>query len=138
MEWAGLENLKDTPKKISIPGSNSSKKNREHFVNQCLSQFVEEYFLTEFDVEKEWRKNEEKRTTEKDQEESNDINVIEEEVVNNSESSSITDQATKDEIKPAINTIFISFNKYLYYTQCYIILCILLCFYTHGYDKIII
>ena len=95
MEWAGLENLKDTPKKISIPGSNSSKKNREYFVNQCLSQFVEEYFLTEFDVEKEWRKNEEKRTTEKDQEESNDINVIEEEVVN---ISSITDHALVVEI----------------------------------------
>ena len=64
-------------------------------MNQCLSQFVEEYFLTEFDVEKEWRKNEEKRTTEKDQEESNDINVIEEEVVN---ISSITDHALVVEI----------------------------------------
>ena len=52
MEWAGLGSLGGTPKEIKVPGPRSSTKQREQFVDNVLSKFVEEFILVEFDSEK--------------------------------------------------------------------------------------
>ena len=61
MKWAGLEQLDDTPTIISVPSCESSKEERMSFTSDTVGKFVEEYVLTEFDVEKRQREEDENR-----------------------------------------------------------------------------
>ena len=59
--WAALEKLDGTPTKICVPSSDNSKEEKKSFLNATIGKFVEQYVLTEFDVEKKqekWKKEE--------------------------------------------------------------------------------
>ena len=52
MTWGGLESLDDDPIHLTIPTAHSKKAEKEYFVETEIGRFVEEYVLSEFDVEK--------------------------------------------------------------------------------------
>ena len=64
MTWAGLEKLDGTPTKICVPSSDNSEEEKKSFFNATIGKFVEQYVLTEFDVEKKQREEVEKRRNE--------------------------------------------------------------------------
>jgi hypothetical protein len=55
MTWAGLEKLDGTPTKICVPSNESSEEEKQSFIDATVGKFVEQYVLTEFDVEKRQR-----------------------------------------------------------------------------------
>ena len=61
MSWAGLENLDDIPTSLQVPSVHCKKEEKEDFIKNTIGNFVEEYVLTEFDLEKLQRKEAEKR-----------------------------------------------------------------------------
>ena len=61
--WAALEKLDGTPTKICVPSSDNSKEEKKSFLNATIGKFVEQYVLTEFDLEVEKRRNESGKET---------------------------------------------------------------------------
>lgn len=55
MTWAGLDSLDGHPSLIELPPLNANKKEKNAFVTNVFGKFVEEYVMTEFDMEKSWR-----------------------------------------------------------------------------------
>ena len=64
MAWAGMENLDDDPINLTIPPIHGSKDKKQKFVENTIGYFVEQYVLSEFDVEKAWREDIEKAKNE--------------------------------------------------------------------------
>ena len=62
MKWAGIETLDGHPTSITLPDKKARDEEKHKFVTDVIGKFTEEYVMTEFDVEKSWRKqrNEEK------------------------------------------------------------------------------
>ena len=60
MSWTGLENLNDNPENLVIPSKYSKIEEKQEFVKKEIGSFVEQYVLSEFDVEKARRKEIEK------------------------------------------------------------------------------
>lgn len=52
MTWAGLESLDDNPSHLTIPTTRSTKVQKQEFVESQIGSFVEQYVLSEFDIEK--------------------------------------------------------------------------------------
>jgi hypothetical protein len=60
MSWAGMENLDDDPEHLIIPSKYSKIEEKQDFVERDIGSFVEQYVLSEFDVEKAQREEIEK------------------------------------------------------------------------------
>ena len=60
MKWAGFDSLEGRPFLITIPDKKAKKEEKDKFLFDVIGKFVEEYVMTEFDVEKSWRQKEEK------------------------------------------------------------------------------
>ena len=60
MTWGGLESLDDDPINLTIPTAHSKKAEKKEFVETEIGSFVEQYVLSEFDVEKARREDIEK------------------------------------------------------------------------------
>ena len=60
MAWEGLESLDDEPIHLTIPTAHRKKAEKKEFVETEIGRFVEQYVLSEFDVEKARRKQIEK------------------------------------------------------------------------------
>ena len=66
MTWAGLKTLDSTPTKIRVPSKDSSEDEKISFLHDTIGEFVEQYALTEFDIEKKQREEVEKRKSLRD------------------------------------------------------------------------
>lgn len=51
MTWAGLENLNSKPSNLDIPEKSASKEDKIAFLEEQIGHFVDEYCLTEAEME---------------------------------------------------------------------------------------
>lgn len=56
MKWAGFDTLDGHPTLITLPDEKAKHEEKEKFLTDVIGKFTEEYVMTEFDVEKSWRK----------------------------------------------------------------------------------
>lgn len=55
MTWAGLENLNSKPSYLDVPEKSTPKEDKIAFLEEQIGRFVDEYCLTEADVEGMWQ-----------------------------------------------------------------------------------
>ena len=61
MTWAGFEKLNGLPKNLpDLPKCSDSTEVRREFLSKHIGKFVDEFVLTEFDVERAWMEVEKK------------------------------------------------------------------------------
>jgi DNA-binding NarL/FixJ family response regulator len=52
MQWAGLDSLEGTPKKIKTLDPNLLDQDKQEYITTTIGEFVDEYIMVECDVEK--------------------------------------------------------------------------------------
>lgn len=73
MTWTEMDDLNDDPVNFSIPHLRGSKEQKRKFIETTIGNFVEQYVLSEFDVEKAKREDMEKRERENRERQSQNI-----------------------------------------------------------------
>lgn len=61
MHWAGIEDITATPSNIKLPPVESSSKQKNDFIMETIGKFVDEFVMVEFDVEEQWRQQQEQK-----------------------------------------------------------------------------